>query len=83
MKLTYRHQLALCFLLVLLGNVLSTILQHWIYRNIAFFFCGLIWIFHPVMIGSSQPTEKQLWLIRIFGGGMLILIVFFTRSYTY
>ena len=83
MKLNYRHQLILCCLLVLLGNVLSTIFHHWIYRNIAFFLCGLLWIFHPVMNGPNQPTGKQLWLIRIFGGGLLILIALFTRSYTY
>lgn len=83
MKLTYRHQIALSCLLVLLGNILSTVFQHWIYRNIAFFVCGLIWIFHPVMIGPNQPTKKQLWLIRILGGGILILIALFTRSYIY
>lgn len=83
MKLTYQRQLGLSCMLVLLGNVLSTVFQHWIYRNIGFFLCGLIWIFHPVMAGSAQPTKKQLRQIRIFGGGILILIALFTRSYAY
>ena len=65
------------------GNVLGTIFDHWIYRNIAFFLCGLIWIFHPVMAGPMHPTKKQLWIIRILGGGILILISLFTRSYIY
>lgn len=83
MKLTYGHQVFLSCALVLLGNILCTIFDHWIFRNIAFFLCGLIWIFHPVMAGPMQPTSKQLWLIRIFGGGILILIALFTRSYIY
>lgn len=36
MKLTYGRQLFLTCVLVLLGNVLCTIFDHWIYRNIAF-----------------------------------------------
>ena len=83
MKLTYGRQLFLTCALVLLGNVLGTIFDHWIYRNIAFFLCGLIWIFHPVMAGPMHSTKKQLWIIRILGGGILILISLFTRSYIY
>jgi len=82
MKLNYRHQLTLTVFLVLLGNILSTILKHWIYRNIAFFICGLIWIFHPVMAGTREPTRKELHIISI-GGGILILIALFTRVYAY
>ena len=83
MKLNYRRQLTLTVLLVLLGNILSTIVKQWLCRNIAFFICGLLWIFHPVMAGSREPTEKELRLIRIFAGGGLLLIAFFTRSYVY
>ena len=83
MKLNYRRQLTLTVLLVLLGNILSTIVKHWLCRNIAFFICGLLWVFHPVMAGSREPTEKELRLIRIFAGGGLLLIAFFTRSYVY
>lgn len=83
MKLNYGRQLTLSVLLVLFGNVLSTILKHWIYRNIVFFICGILWIFHPVMAGTLAPTKQQLWIIRILGGGLLILISLFTRSYVY
>ena len=83
MKLNYSRQLALTCFLILLGNILSTILKHWIYRNIAFFISGLIWIIHPVMAGSQVPTKKELNLIRFIGGGALILIALFTRSYLY
>ena len=83
MRLNYRHQLMLTVILVLLGNVLCTVFQHWIYRNIAFFLCGLIWLLHPVMAGTRVPTKKELTLIRILGGGTLILMAIFTRSYAY
>lgn len=83
MKLNYSRQLTLTILLVLVGNVLSTIFKHWIYRNIGFFIGGLIWIFHPVMAGNRAPTAKELRLIQILCGGVLILIALFTRSYTY
>ena len=80
MKLNYRRQLILTVFLVLLGDVLCTLLEHWIYRNIAIFLCGLIWIFHPVMVGNQEPTQKQLRQIRFWGGGILILISIFTRA---
>ena len=83
MKLNYSRQLALTCFLVLLGNILSTVLKHWIYRNIAFFIGGLIWFLHPVMAGIRPPSKKELNLIRFIGGGVLILIALFTRSYTY
>ena len=81
MKLNYQRQLILAIALVLLGNILCTVLQHWIYRNIAFFLCGLLWIFHPVMAGNQERTQKQLNEIRFWGGGILILISIFTRAY--
>ena len=83
MKLTFNRQVNLCFILVLLGNILSTILKHWVYRNIGYFLCGLIWIIHPVLANGQEPTEKEQRLIRILGGGTLILIALFTRSYVY
>ena len=83
MKLTYGRQLALTVLLILAGNLLCTLLKHWIYRNIAFFLCGLIWIVHPVLANGREPTKKEAHLVRILGGGLLILIALFTRSYIY
>lgn len=83
MKLTCSRQLTLSIILVLLGNVLSTIFKHWIYRNIGFFICGLMWIIHPVLAIGREPTEKELRAVRIWGGGILILIALFTRSYAY
>ena len=83
MKLNYKLQLLLSVVLILLGNVLCTVFKHWIYRNIAYFVCALIWIIHPVMAGNQEPTEKQLNQIRFWCGGILLLMAFFNRSYIY
>lgn len=83
MKLNYKRQLILTVLLVLLGNVMNTVMQQWYWRNIAYLLCALIWIFHPVMIGEQQPTAKQLNQIRFWGGGILLLMALFTRTYFY
>lgn len=83
MKLNYHHQLILSVVLVLLGNILCSIFKHWIYRNIALFLCGMLWIIHPVLAIDRAPTEKELRLVRFWGGGILLLIAFFTRSYIY
>ena len=83
MKWNYGKQLLFTVLLIFLSNVLSTLLQHWIYRNIGFFLCGLIWLFHPVMAGTQEPTKKQLNQIRFWCSGILFLIAIFTRSYAY
>ena len=83
MKLNYKLQLLLSVVLILPGNVLCTVFKHWIYRNIAYFVCALIWIIHPVMAGNQEPTEKQLNQIRFWRGGILLLMAFFTRSYIY
>jgi len=83
MKLNYKRQLLLSVVLILLGNVLCTVFKHWIYRNIAYFVCALIWIIHPVMAGNQEATEKQLNQIRFWCGGIMLLMAFFTRSYFY
>ena len=66
MNLNYRSQLILTVFPVLVGNVLCTLLHHCIYRNIAFFICGMLWIFQPVMAGTQEPTKKQLNQIRFW-----------------
>ena len=33
MKLTYKAQMFISFVIILLANVISTILKHWIYRS--------------------------------------------------
>ena len=81
-KLNYSRQLLLTIAIVLVFNLLNTLCRHWIFTNIGYALCGLLWIVHPVMAGSREPTKKQLNIIRA-AGGVLILIAIFTRSYLY
>ena len=81
-KLNYSRQLILTIAIVLIFNLLNTLCRHWIFTSIGYALCGLLWIIHPVMIGDREPTKKQLNIIRL-AGGVLILMAIFTRSYLY
>ena len=81
-KLNYSRQLILTIAIVLVFNLLNTLCRHWIFTSIGYALCGLLWIVHPVMAGSREPTKKQLNIIRL-AGGVFILIAIFTRSYLY
>lgn len=82
MKLTYQVQKLICLIIILLANIISTILKHWIYRSGGFILCGLIWLIHPVSLNGAAVSKKTLLWTRI-AGIILILIGVFTRSYTY
>ena len=84
-KVTYKTQILLSAIIILLANVLTTLLKHWIYRSIGFVICGLIWLLHPVLIKqeeASRLTTKTIKWVKI-SGVILILIGIFTRSYFY
>ena len=80
MKLTYKVQMLICLVIILSANVISTILQHWIYRSGGFVICGLLWIIHPVLPNGAEVSKKTLFWTRI-AGIILILIGVFTRVY--
>lgn len=82
MKLTYKSQMILALVLILLANVLSTVFAHWIYRSVGFVVCGLLWILHPVLPKGVEVSKQTVLGVRI-AGIVLILIGIFTRSYTY
>ena len=82
MKLTYKAQMLICLVFILLANVISTILKHWIYRSGGFVICGLLWLIHPVLPNSAEVSKKALLWTRI-AGVILILIGVFTRAYIY
>jgi hypothetical protein len=79
-KLTYNQQLSLTFVLILSANLASTLLKHWIYRNIGFVICGILWILHPVLPKSAVQSEKAILWTRI-AGVILLLMAMFTRAY--
>ena len=60
MKLTYKAQMIITVVVILLANVLSTIFQHWIYRSAGFVICGLLWIIHPVLSKGALVTKRTL-----------------------
>ncbi|MBR3998493.1 MAG: hypothetical protein IKI93_09145 [Clostridia bacterium] len=78
MKLTYKVQLILSLILILLANILTEILYHWIYRSAGFILCGLLWIVHPVLPHGAEVSKRTLLWVRI-AGILLILIGIFTR----
>ncbi len=82
MKWTYKTQMEIAVAIIILANVLSTIMKHWIYRSAGFVVCGLLWIVHPVLPSGAEVSKRtELW-VRI-AGIILILIGIFTRVYTY
>ena len=82
MKWHFRTQVILSVVIIIVFNILSTVCQHWIYRNIGFVLCGLMYLIHPVVPETVLASRQMLWAIRI-AGVILILIGLFTRSYVY
>ena len=82
MKMNYKNQLILTVVIILVANGLNTIFHHWLFSSIGRVICGLIWLLHPVMIGSRTPTKRDLNLIRLVGV-FLILYGIFGRIYLY
>lgn len=78
MKLTYKAQMILSFILVILGNILTDVFDFWIYRSIAFIICGLLFIVHPVVPKHLEGIDKAVFWTRI-AGVILLLLGSFTR----
>lgn len=78
MKLNYRNQMILAVILIILANILTEILAHWIYRSAGFVICGLMWILHPVVPRGMEENRQTLFWTRI-AGAILICIGLFTR----
>ena len=82
MKLTYKTQQVISVSVILIANVISTIMKHWIYRSAGFVVCGLLWFIHPALPNSAEISKRALFWTRS-AGIILILIGIFTRSYIY
>lgn len=78
MKLTYKTQLIVTVVIVILANGVADIFNFWLYRSIGFAICGLLWIIHPVLSKGALITKRTLWWVRI-AGIILILIGVFIR----
>ncbi len=78
MKLTYKVQMIVVVVIIILANILTDIFNFWICRSAGFVVCGLLWIVHPVLPRGAEKSKKTLLGVRITGI-ILILIGIFTR----
>ena len=78
MKLTYNAQMLISVVIIILANILTEILDDWIYRSIGFVICGLLFIVHPVVPNCVEANRKAIFWTRI-AGVILIFIGIFTR----
>ena len=82
MKWTYKAQMIISVMVIILGNILTDIFDFWIYRSIAFAICGLLFIMHPVVPNYFETNKTAILWARI-AGAILILIGIFTRVHHY
>lgn len=80
MKLTYKAQITVSVICILLANALGTLFSHWFYRSMGFLLCGWLWILHPVVPVGVEVNHRTLFYARI-GGVILAMIGVFTRAY--
>lgn len=78
MKLTYKKQMIIAVIIIILTNIMTEIFDFWIYRSVGFVICGLMWIIHPVLPNGAEVSKRTLLWTRI-AGVILILIGVFTR----
>ena len=78
MKLTYKAQMIIAVVIIILTNILTDVFDSWIYRSAGFVVCGLMWVIHPVLPNSVEASKRTLLGLRI-AGVFLILIGIFTR----
>ncbi len=78
MKLTYKKQMIIAVIIIILANIMTDIFDFWIYRSVGFVICGLMWIVHPVLPDGTEVSKRTLLWTRI-AGIILILIGVFTR----
>ena len=78
MKLTYKAQIIISVIIIILANILTEIFASWIYMSVGFGVCGLLWIVHPVLPRGAEVSKRTLLYTRI-AGVILILICVFTR----
>lgn len=78
MKLTYKKQMIIAVIIIILANIMTEIFDFWIYRSVGFVICGLMWILHPVLPNEAEVSKRTLLWTR-GAGVILILIGVFTR----
>ena len=82
MKLSYKNQLTLSCIIIIVFDILNAVFKNWIFTSIGFGICGLLWLIHPVMPKNAEVSKKGILAIRLVGV-LIILQGIFTRSYLY
>ena len=78
MKLTYKLQMIISVIIIILANILTEIFDFWIYRSIGFAICGLLYVVHPAVPNNMEGNKQAVFWTRI-AGVILIFIGIFTR----
>ena len=80
MKLTYKNQLMLSVIIIIVFFTLNVIFKNWVFSSIGWCICGLLWIIHPALTKNIKPTKINRMMIRLTGV-VLIIIGLTTRFY--
>lgn len=80
MKLTYKNQLMLSVIIIIVFFTLNVIFKNWVFSSIGWCLCGLLWIIHPALTKNIKPTKRNRMMIRLTGV-VLIIIGLTTRFY--
>ena len=78
MKLTYKAQMIISVIIIVLANILKGLFDSWVNRSLGFGICGLLWMIHPVLPKGAEVSKRTILWTRI-EGVILILIGIFTR----
>ncbi len=78
MKLTYKKQLIVTVVIIILFHILNTVSENWIWSSVGHGLCGLLWIVHPVVTKNIESTKRNLMIVRL-AGVLLVVMGFFVR----
>jgi hypothetical protein len=72
-KLTFKNQIILGIIFIVLGFICSTIFKQGIFSNIGWILYGALFVFHPVLPKNAKSSSKALLVMRITGLVIIIL----------
>jgi len=78
-KITFKQQVFIGIILIVVGNALALILHKGLFANIAWFLYGLILILHPVYPEKYSNDVKKAKLGSRIAGVICILVGILTR----
>jgi len=73
MKLSYKRQLILSCIIIIVANVLNAVLKSWVCTSVGFCLCGLLWLVHPVLLPTASHARWAVWAVR--GCGLFLIVM--------